>query len=310
MTLSDQRPLPEPSPSPVAPPAPFDAAVHDTVAAHQAAPRSAALEHAPGPPAAWVVRMRQFLHALVLASVIGLAYAGQRAFNLSRGIGLPVAGVGLLLLAGALLCGLLIWTNPRFRRSRRGRWLDDRILRLAAKPGPVLCWLAAASLTLGATRLGQTPGRGWYAVGLWLASIVLALLATASGSPAPRAWAWLRAHRGEAALVLLCLVVALAVRTVRLATVPPTILGDEASIGLEARNLLAGTTDPSFVTGWAGLPRLTFLLMALPMQLWGQDIGGLRMHAALTDGATIVTLYLTEGCAQIRRRPPGCARLP
>src|SRR3712207_480828 len=56
--------------------------------------------------------------------------------------------------------------------------------------------------------------------------------------------------------------------------------------------MLAGKTDPSFVTGWAGLPRLTFLLMALPMQLWGQDIGGLRMHAALTGVATIVTLYV------------------
>ncbi|GAC1355638.1 MAG: hypothetical protein NVSMB42_14130 [Herpetosiphon sp.] len=91
--------------------------------------------------------------------------------------------------------------------------------------------------------------------------------------------------------MLACMLVALVVRTVDLATIPQTVTGDEGSIGVEARNILSGQNDPSFVIGWAGLPRLTFLLMALPMKIWGQGIFGLRMHAALTGTATILTLY-------------------
>jgi hypothetical protein len=218
------------------------------------------------------------LNALLLAAIVALAYAGQRTLSRGRGGALPIGGVILLLLSAALLGGLSIRARPKLRQ------IIDRRLGM-------LYWLAAVGTCLAATLLGQVPHRGWYALGLWLASIGFVIGAALYRRPMPRPSLWLRTHRAEAGLVLACVSVALVVRTVWLETIPQTLIGDEASIGLEARDILSGRTDPSFVTGWAGLPRLTFLTMAAPMAVWGQGIFGLRMHAALAGAATIVTLY-------------------
>lgn len=223
--------------------------------------------------------------------MVGCATAAQTIFNAKRGGALPAAGAGLMLLSMALLAGLLLWTRPRLPWTERAGGAAEAPGYRGRARFRMPYWVAAVGMSFAATTVGQRPRWGWPALALWLFSIGLLLAATRAGRPFHELWGWIRSHRWEAGAVLLCLGVALTVRTVRLATIPQIITGDEASIGLEARDILSGRTDPAFVTGWAGLPRLTFLLMALPMRLWGTGIVGLRMHAAIVGTATIITLY-------------------
>ena len=235
--------------------------------------------------------VRKEVLGLWLAMTVGLAWAGQYTFSRARTGELPFLGVLLLLAAMVLLGSLVLVTSPGLQGTRHARWLEQMIDRLVAASWRAWSGAIAIGACLLATRLGQIPGRGWYALGAWLLSIVAALLAVHSGRSRAFWRTWDRTRWAEAGLVVGCVIVALLLRTIRLESVPPILGGDEGSMGFEAREILSGRNDRLFVTGWLGMPRMSFLLMALPMQVWGQGIVGLRMHAAIVGVATIPVLY-------------------
>lgn len=234
---------------------------------------------------------RKTLAAILLVAVIGLAYAGQRVFSQRQGGPFPLMGLAMVLVAMALLAYLTLRTGLRFRRTAPGRSFVALSTPLTAEPWRILCAAIAIGASLAATIWGQMPDRSWLALAAWLLSMICMLLAAAT-RPSLTAWrVWIVQHRREVALIAACMLVALAARIVNLATVPPIISGDEGSMGLEAREILSGHNTQLFVTGWSGIARMTFLTMAIPMWVWGQDIFGLRMHAVLVGTATIPTLY-------------------
>jgi 4-amino-4-deoxy-L-arabinose transferase-like glycosyltransferase len=86
--------------------------------------------------------------------------------------------------------------------------------------------------------------------------------------------------------------VAVWLRLPDLATVPPDVHGDEAAIGLGARLILSGVMPLVFATGWSQVPALSFGIHALTMQVFGDDLFGLRMASAIEGVLAVVVLYL------------------
>jgi len=234
---------------------------------------------------------------------IGLALAGQYALmpphddNLGLGLGLfALAGLGLLGLMGHMEA-----LEPP----------EPPLSRLAAPRSHPVVWLTAGlalleailALLLLRDRQWNTPC--WDVFALWLASIVLALLAGLAATPQTRWPAWrkapdwlrpaaitgLRAHWIEVLLVTGIVLVGLAVRVVALDTIPTTLGGDEGSQGMEALRFLDGRLQNMFVTGWLGVPTMSFLLQAMTLRLFGADMAGLRVLWALVGTATLPALY-------------------
>jgi len=83
----------------------------------------------------------------------------------------------------------------------------------------------------------------------------------------------------------------LVLRAVALETIPATLGGDEGSQGLEALRFLDGRLQNMFVTGWLGVPTMSFLLQAVTVGLWGNTMFGLRILWAVVGTATLPILY-------------------
>ncbi len=129
---------------------------------------------------------------------------------------------------------------------------------------------------------------------MWVAS----LLAAAAGALLVRRrrmdGSSRRLHLPRLELLVLAVVLGVAawLRLPDLARVPANVHGDEASIGLEARRILAGGLSPVFATGWYDVPSLSFSLHAAIMRVVGNDLFGLRLGSALEGLLSILVLYL------------------
>lgn len=191
---------------------------------------------------------------------------------------------------------------------------DARIIRPATKPRPTPnptaaaapfdrvqgLWLAAAALPyawamLRFARQGEDALVRW----LWVAAVVLFLVgqvvwplwrqrgrAGAGAEPSPP-WRW-----QHVALLALVLAGGFWLRFNRLETIPDDFHGDMASMGLQAREWLAGITPYLFREGWANIPMKGFLPAALGLALFGNNLFGLNMSAVIAGMLTLVGLYL------------------
>lgn len=83
----------------------------------------------------------------------------------------------------------------------------------------------------------------------------------------------------------------LVVRLWKLTEIPFFVNGDEAHIGLEARKLLSGEVTDMATPGWYSYPQLTFLLAAVPMAMFGNNLFGLRMASVLLGLLSTVCIY-------------------
>ncbi len=119
----------------------------------------------------------------------------------------------------------------------------------------------------------------------WLAGVVTLLLAYA---PRPRVphipWRELLA-------VLPVLAVAFALRAYHLTLIPLRVHGDMASVGLQARRILAGDFPGWFSLGWATIPMWGFAPEALTMRLLGDSLLGLRASAVLMGMLSLLGVY-------------------
>jgi 4-amino-4-deoxy-L-arabinose transferase-like glycosyltransferase len=85
---------------------------------------------------------------------------------------------------------------------------------------------------------------------------------------------------------------AVALRLPALGTIPPEVHGDEASIGLDARALLADGFHHVFGLGFAGLPELGYAPVALSLRLFGNGLWALRLPSVIEGVASVALLYL------------------
>jgi 4-amino-4-deoxy-L-arabinose transferase-like glycosyltransferase len=169
--------------------------------------------------------------------------------------------------------------EPRPVRSRRYRYAG---LALVAA-GIVLDLAAVASVALSGTSMTAFP--------LWLGAMLLVTAGVCVGA----GWPWHLPRSWSATLevlgVLAILAVALAFRLPSLGSIPADVHGDEASVGLAARQLLNGPPTNIFSPGWGLLPQLSFAASALTMRLFGDDLTGLRLASVIQGSLAVGLLY-------------------
>jgi len=242
----------------------------------------------------WESRVLWFL-------TIALALVGQHVLAAPNDDDLGL-GLFLLGLAAVGLLGLM-------SRVETSESLEEPLPRLAGLRSHWSMWLnvglaltcAALSLWLLQDRRWDAPC--WDAFALWAASVVLVLLAGLAAEERWLSWRrfpdWLRTHWVELPVqVLPGLLVAgitlagLVLRVVALDAIPATLSGDEGSQGMEALRFLDGRLQNMFVTGWLGVPTMSFLAQAVTLRLFGTDVIGLRILWALAGAATLPALYV------------------
>jgi hypothetical protein len=109
-----------------------------------------------------------------------------------------------------------------------------------------------------------------------------------SGLPHVNKARWL-----EFAALVGVVAVALWLRIPDLANVPPNVHGDEADVGLLAREILAGRMPVLLATAPAAeATALTFAIHAATMRVFGDNLFGLRMGSAIEGVLSIILLYL------------------
>lgn len=73
---------------------------------------------------------------------------------------------------------------------------------------------------------------------------------------------------------------------------PFYVYGDEAQVGIEARNFLIKDKEPVFGLGYWAIPRTYFYLISLSMRLFGNNLPAVRMLSVLMGSLNIVLFYL------------------
>ncbi len=224
---------------------------------------------------------------------IVLALVGQQVLTPSHDDDLAL---GLLLFALAAL-GLLALMG----RAERLEPPEKPLPPAAGQRFPRTMWFIVG-LALGETFivLMLLQGRRWDtpcgdAFILWGASIVLLLLgsfAAAEHWPSRReVMGGLSTHRLELLVLIGLTLAGLVLRAAALDTVPATLSGDEGSQGMEALRFLDGRLQNMFVTGWLGVPTMSFLAQATTIRLFGADVFGLRILWAVVGTVTLPILY-------------------
>lgn len=226
---------------------------------------------------------------VLLAVGIACLFAGQMAL---QSPGLPPMGLKFLVpTLGGLLLVLLAFSAAIARRLP-GR-LAARVAAGdgAARPAAGNPLLFVASLVASATaaviagdqKILQLP---ILSIGLWMTAIVVVLVgASAFGRRAGRL------PRAEVVALLVIAGAALAARILRLGEIPWLLSGDEASVGLSAREFLQGVWNNPFGIAWYSFPALFFVIPAASIGILGQTIEALRLPAAMAGTLTVVGLY-------------------
>ncbi len=153
-------------------------------------------------------------------------------------------------------------------------------------------------------RLPQMSAQDDYAgiTALWILAGVAYALGVASPGTArgERRAGW--CARPCTALALLAIaLLALVLRVWEIGTIPFTLAGDEASQGLEAIRIIEGEIRSPFVTGWYGVPTLSFFFNSLTLRAFGYTTTALRLPWALVGvAAVLVTFWLVTRLKGVR----------
>ncbi len=230
----------------------------------------------------------------LLLAVLGQYYLARKSYHLWDGIFLYALAMACFVWVAARLEAR---TEPQ-RGERVAIWqelwqaLRGSRIRLAVLVGG---FLLIVYVTLTAS--SRSPDkRFWDLLALWAVSIALAVGAFVDWAGLPqrlRATAYkLWEHGPEVLLVVLLALLTFLLRGVNLAGIPFVLSGDEASMGLEAVDVIKGQRNNPFVTGWLSHPTLYFFMQAAFLRLFGITTAVLRLPSALISTVTMVLLYL------------------
>lgn len=233
-----------------------------------------------------------WLRHLTLAAVI-LAAAGQYILFRTNGdqpneATMQALGGGLLILGALLFAFGVQW----LQQPNRPAMAD----MAPEAPGPIaLQWvpalLAAFVAGLLALAIFVHNGENAVVVVLWIVGIVMLVASQLRGVRLR----WPHIDRNEWPYLgglLLCLLVAAAMRTYHLDTLPYNIDGDFASVGNQASALVAGEQRDLFAYGWATVPILGYLPPWITMSLFGTGLTGLNASGVAEGLLIILGVYV------------------
>lgn len=248
------------------------------------------------------------LLAAILATLVAAQLMLDRALEGGSAEHPPFLAIVMFALSAALLAA--------GHQLRAGKPMDSPSSAPAFSVGHVLgivsrvvladqrrALLLAISLALVVAALSRLPSMPVDAsrdgvVIAWVGAIFFYLLAIRSTRTAPSAarvaldWrGWGRSGRKLWLALLSIGLVALLVRVWHLGTIPFTLSGDEGSQGLEAIRVIEGRIKDPFVTGWLGVPTMSFYFNSITIRLLGRTVEALRLPWALVGTATVLIVY-------------------
>jgi 4-amino-4-deoxy-L-arabinose transferase-like glycosyltransferase len=172
------------------------------------------------------------------------------------------------------------------------------ILLVFRKQGPShFGWLGIVGLALLAGAAWYWLPAGYLSFFYYFGAAVLFVFAVAREPGAPDAAAPLPERYGpplwlEVVAVVLIVLAAAIPAIVNNGSLPPGLHGDEAESGIEARNINAGKYNTLIGVGWYDQPLPSFLVQAIGLRLFGNDVSGLRTTSAIVSLASLPFLYL------------------
>lgn len=214
------------------------------------------------------------------------AFLGQAALN-GAAAG-STSGLGWFGLA-ALPLAILAWRARPTGDGAGWRWPHIGDI-------PERRWWFAPALLLAvlAYRLTAVPGneRPTLALLLWLVAIALGFFALSI--PLTDNRLPFVAHHSRTTLMtaLVLGLTAVALRFINLSQQPFVLSGIEASLGLNAVEIINGQLRHPFGTAWLTNPTLPLYLTAVPIRLFGQTVWALRFLSPLVGGLTVAATYI------------------
>jgi 4-amino-4-deoxy-L-arabinose transferase-like glycosyltransferase len=241
---------------------------------------------------------RSALILLVLS--ILLAITGQHYFATKRNF--IWDGISLYLIAMFVFLVVVAALEPR-PRSAEGTWIGrlwpefwEDLHGSPVRFASLALGVALIAYVTAASRVRSSPKPFGDLLILWAISIVLSVGAFVDWASLPerlrRRLGTLAKPSPETILVLALAVIALLLRITNLNGIPFVLSGDEASMGLEAIDVMEGHQTNPFVTSWFTNPTLYFFMQAASMRLFGISAAALRIPSALTAAPTLILLYL------------------
>jgi hypothetical protein len=226
-------------------------------------------------------------------------HAGTELFLRTAGLLAAAGGQangGTALGIGAVLVGMLcfavaerVMPDPSPSAVKPSPWMGEDTGGGVA-PAPRGFWFlfltgVAVAVTAGALVAFHT----WSDVAhvLWASGLLWMVAA------ALRSWSAGRsrlAHPGVAMAGVLA-VVAVAVSSWNLSSIPPEVHNDEAAVGVDALRLLRGRPLNVFTMGWYFCPLLHAAPAALGIALLGPDLTGLRAASVVMGAATVLATF-------------------
>ena len=97
--------------------------------------------------------------------------------------------------------------------------------------------------------------------------------------------------RLEFLFVVAIVLLAFGLRFFALTDIPADVFGDEASVGNAARRILSGADSNLFGLGLSNPPELSFAWSAVSLQLFGDNLFGLRMASVIEGTLSVPLLY-------------------
>src|SRR5919199_3201440 len=103
-------------------------------------------------------------------------------------------------------------------------------------------------------------------------------------------------------LIVSAVAIALPLRVAAIGSAPPTMLGDEGAMAMEAVRVLAHQHTDPFATGWGQHPMLWFFLQSYAIRIFGDSVAGVRILSAIVGSATVATTYFLARLLYGRRQ--------
>jgi SAM-dependent methyltransferase/4-amino-4-deoxy-L-arabinose transferase-like glycosyltransferase len=234
---------------------------------------------------------RYLVPGILVALTLLFASLGQSALRATPQE--PGDGIRWLIFsAGALL--LLLWFERSSDRSgqRTWHWPD-----ISAIPKQRWLYFPALLLSFTAYRWASSSNQlnPIFAFAIWVGAMALAYFALGQEEDAitePLTQRDKEARLFTIRTSVLLFLGALVIRIYDLANHPFILNGTEASLGLEALNVINGFQTNPFGSGWLTNPSLPFFLLAVPIRLLGPSVESLRLLSAIIGALTVPVLFI------------------
>jgi 4-amino-4-deoxy-L-arabinose transferase-like glycosyltransferase len=238
--------------------------------------------------------------AVGLALSIVLALLGQYYFATKPGFwwdGIVIYAVAMIFFSVA---ARRLETAPEAQAKQYAPRLWQQLMVIVRRHGIrslLVAWGVLSVLYVTSASLKRPHSQSfWDLLVVWLLGTALTVGAFVPWNEVPAAlkaaWRGLKRRSVEVTVLALITLAACLLRLVDVEHIPFVLSGDEASMGLEAVDVLRGGRTNPFVTGWFSNPTLYFFFQAAFIKVLGQTVTAIRLSSVLVSSATVILLYI------------------